>query len=299
MAAMAGLSRRLFRPVSCLPSLQGWQGPISARFMSKKPPQEQDSEDENKAAGSGDEKKRGWLTNLLSVRTLEPSRESHSMQLSSKETVYEIQFHAVKPDCMEDYLNQFKIFKQLMDEKKAGSELIGSWTVEIGDQDEAIHIWSYKGGYPVLNEANRIYRTDQDFIEFRKNRNKMLRYRKNQILLAFSFWPELKPRPPSNIYELRSYTLKPGTMIEWGNNWARGIKSRGTNNEPVAGYFSQMGDLYMVHHIWAYTDLESRKQTREAAWQRPGWDECVAYTVPLIRHMQSRILIPTPFSPLM
>lgn len=48
----------------------------------------------------------------------------------------------------------------------------------------------------------------QDFIDFRKNRNKMIRYRKNQILLAFSFWPELKPRDPSNIYELRSYTLK-------------------------------------------------------------------------------------------
>ena len=48
----------------------------------------------------------------------------------------------------------------------------------------------------------------QDFIEFRKNRNKMLRSRKNQILLAFSFWPEMAPRPPSNIYELRSYTLK-------------------------------------------------------------------------------------------
>ena len=28
-------------------------------------------------------------------------------------------------------------FTRLIHEKKAGSELIGSWTVEIGDQDEA------------------------------------------------------------------------------------------------------------------------------------------------------------------
>ncbi|PVD33037.1 hypothetical protein C0Q70_08485 [Pomacea canaliculata] len=143
-------------------------------------------------------------------------------------------------------------FSELIEMKQTGAELVGSWTVEIGDQDEAIHVWSYKGGYPVLNRANQIYRTDKDFIDFRKNRNKMIRYRKNQILLAFSFWPELKPRDPSNIYELRSYTLKPGTMIEWGNNWARGIKSRTTNNEPVAGFFSQMGDLYTVHHFWGY-----------------------------------------------
>ncbi|KAL8576122.1 hypothetical protein ACOMHN_001472 [Nucella lapillus] len=345
MAALAGVGRRLCHFSRLLSSSGGWQGAVSIRCMST----ETKSETQSQTQSEPEEKKKSWLTNLLRVRTLEPSRESHSMQLSSKETVYEIQFHAVKPECMEEYLNQFKVFKQLMDEKKAGSELIGSWTVEIGNQDEAIHIWSYRGGYPVLNEANRIYRTDKDFIEFRKNRNKMLRSRRNQILLAFSFWPEMVPRPPSNIYELRSYTLKPGTMIEWGNNWARGIKSRGTNNEPVAGFFSQMGDLYMVHHIWdfhkqanqnskantgiqiskargikfraannepvggyfshlgeqytvhhlwAYSDLETRKVTREAAWRRPGWDECVAYTVPLIRHMQSRILIPTPFSPL-
>ncbi|XP_076452278.1 protein NipSnap-like [Babylonia areolata] len=286
MATMAGISRRLLQAAKFLPTCQGWQGAVSIRCMSLQ------TESDN------DREKRGWLKNLMKVRTLEPSKESHSAQLSSKETVYEIQFHAIKPESMESYLNQFKEFQQLLQEKNGGSELVGSWTVEVGDQDEAVHLWAYKGGYPMLNETNRIYRTDKDFIEFRKNRNKMLRSRRNQILLAFTFWPEMTPRPPSNIYELRSYTLKPGTMIEWANNWARGIKSRGTNNEPVAGYFTQMGELQMVHHIWAYSDLESRKVTREAAWQRPGWDECVAYTVPLIRHMQSRILIPTPFSPL-
>ncbi|XP_046550104.1 protein NipSnap-like isoform X1 [Haliotis rubra] len=243
-----------------------------------------------------DDERRGWLKNLLRVRTLPTSSESHSSQLSSKETVYEIQFHAVKPESMEDYLNQFQEFQELLKKKDAGQSLVGSFTVEIGDQDEAIHIWAFKGGYPVLNRANQIYRTDQDFIKFRKNRNKMLRSRRNQILLAFSFWPELKPREGKSIYELRSYVLKPGTMIEWGNNWARGIQARQTNNEPVAGFFSQMGELYNAHHIWGYKDLQTRKETREAAWSRPGWDECVSYTVPLIRHMQSRILIPTPFS---
>ncbi|CAG2230307.1 Protein NipSnap homolog 1,Protein NipSnap homolog 2,Protein NipSnap [Mytilus edulis] len=142
-------------------------------------------------------------------------------------------------------------FQGLMHEKKTGANLVASFTVEIGDQDEAVHIWEYKGGYPVLNNATEIYRTDQA-----------------------------------------------GTMIEWANCWARGIENRMTNNEPVGGFFSHLGEQYVVHHLWGYTDLQTRKETREAAWSRPGWDECVAYTVPLIRHMQSRILIPTPFSPL-
>lgn len=120
-------------------------------------------------------------------------------------------------------------------------------------------------------------------------------------------------------------------MIEWGNNWAKAINYRRNNDEPFAGYFSQIGRLYNVHHIWCkcettyclyyvcfmyihyarsssyishicfyfsgYKDLQSRKETRESAWRSPGWDECVAYTVPLIREMHSRILNPTSFSP--
>lgn len=48
----------------------------------------------------------------------------------------------------------------------------------------------------------------------------------------------------------RSYRLTPGTMIEWGNNWARAINYRKHNNEAFAGFFSQIGRLYNVHHIW-------------------------------------------------
>lgn len=78
----------------------------------------------------------------------------------------------------------------------------------------------------------------------------MVRSRHLQYLLAFSYWPQIKKRDPSNIYEIRSYALKPGTMIEWGNNWARAINYRKNNDEPFAGFFSQIGRLYNVHHIW-------------------------------------------------
>lgn len=126
----------------------------------------------------------------------------------------------------------------------------------------------------------------------------MLLSRRNQLLLEFSFWNEPVPRPGPNIYELRSYQLRPGTMIEWGNYWARAIEIRQQNQEAVGGFFSQIGSLYQVHHLWAYKDLQSRETTRNAAWQRDGWDEVVYYTVPLIQHMESRIMIPMKTSPL-
>ena len=45
---------------------------------------------------SDENEKRGWLKDFLRVRTLEPSRESHSMQLSTKQTVYELQCKLVE-----------------------------------------------------------------------------------------------------------------------------------------------------------------------------------------------------------
>ncbi|XP_034746048.1 protein NipSnap homolog 2-like isoform X2 [Etheostoma cragini] len=142
-------------------------------------------------------------------------------------------------------------------------------------------------------------RIRQEFTDFRKERGKMLLSRRNQLLLEFSFWNEPVPRPGPNIYELRSYQLRPGTMIEWGNYWARAIEFRQENQEAVGGFFSQIGSLYTVHHLWAYKDLQSRENTRNSAWQREGWDEVVYYTVPLIQHMESRIMIPMKNSPLM
>lgn len=243
-------------------------------------------------------KKEGWLSNFFVRNMIEPSHESHSSVLSDKDTVFVLEFHKVKPEFMEDYLGETQKFVNMMERMKTGAELVGSWTVDIGDQDEAVHMWKYTGGYKHLNTAQATYRTDPEFVEFRKNRARMLRSRHNQILLQFTFWGGIKCRPGKNLFELRSYTLKPGTMIEWGNYWAKGIQHRQDHGEAVGGFFSHIGDLYVAHHLWCYESLWTRQQVRDHAWGQPGWDVCVQNTVPLIRTMTSRILIPTPFSPM-
>ena len=57
-------------------------------------------------------------------------------------------------------------------------------------------------------------------------------------------------REGSHVYELRSYHLKPGTMVEWGNYWAKAIKLRDyQHTEAYMGLFSQIGELYNVKVI--------------------------------------------------
>uniref|UniRef100_A0A2M3Z573 NIPSNAP domain-containing protein n=1 Tax=Anopheles braziliensis TaxID=58242 RepID=A0A2M3Z573_9DIPT len=238
-----------------------------------------------------------WLSKLL-VRKIEPTKESHSRMLSDKYDIYELHTHNIRPDSVGQYLQNYKNTVQIIQSKQNLSmELIGSWNVEVGDLDQCLHLWRYTGGFEMVDQAKRELTNDKSYVQLMQERGTFLRSRHLQYLLAFSYWPQLKLREGKNIYEIRSYRLKPGTMIEWGNNWARAINYRQNNNEAFAGYFSQIGRLYNVHHIWCYKDLQGRKETRESAWRSPGWDECVAYTVPLIREMHCRILAPTEFSP--
>ncbi|XP_018596005.1 protein NipSnap homolog 1 isoform X3 [Scleropages formosus] len=226
---------------------------------------------------------RGWFRSLF-VHKVEPRTDTHSNLLSKKETssLYKIQYHNVKPEYLEAYNSlSAEVQNRLHHDKDYPCEVVGSWNTWYGEQDQAVHLWRYKGGYPALTECLNKLRQNKEYLDFRKERSKMLISRRNQLLLEFSFWNEPAPRPGPNIYELRTYRLRPGTMIEWGNHWARAIKHRQENQEAVGGFFTQIGELYVVHHLWAYKDLQSREETRNFAWQKPGWDTAVYYTAEL------------------
>jgi hypothetical protein len=42
----------------------------------------------------------------------------------------------------------------------------------------------------------------------------------------FAFWPSSPPRHNGGVYELRSYQLIPGRLLEWENAWKRGLEAR-------------------------------------------------------------------------
>lgn len=242
-------------------------------------------------AGTGET----WLQGLIHRKELEP--QSHILSMSP--SIYEFQVHEVRPQCMLDYLNEFEHFLNLLSRSGSQAQVVGSWTCDIGDEDVAYHLWKHPSGYLCLDEHAELCRRNKDIVEYAQRRNAMLRCRKNQICLPFSFWPEPSPnRGSKNLYELRSYTLRPGTMVEWGNHWARGLPLRSKNMTAVAGLFSHIGEMQVVHHLWAYPNLEARRKSRDLSWQEQGWNACVMKTVPLIRSMRSSILRPNSFSPM-
>jgi hypothetical protein len=42
---------------------------------------------------------------------------------------------------------------QLIDAHQLNYELVASWTVELGDLDQALHLWRYTGGFSAIDSA--------------------------------------------------------------------------------------------------------------------------------------------------
>lgn len=47
------------------------------------------------------------------------------------------------------------------------AELVGSWSVIVGDQDQAFHVWRYIGGYAEIDRARVTFAKNNASINFR------------------------------------------------------------------------------------------------------------------------------------
>jgi hypothetical protein len=84
------------------------------------------------------------------------------------------------------------------------------------------------------------------------------------------------------IYELRTYTVKPGTlgdMVKAASTVSRDI--RGNNFGKLEGYWStEIGALNQVLHMWSYSDLNERARLRAELAKNARW---TGEYIPLIR----------------
>ncbi|OBT77714.1 hypothetical protein VF21_03823 [Pseudogymnoascus sp. 05NY08] len=223
--------------------------------------------------------------------------QSFSQVLARGKYVHSIVFHEVKPDKVDEYVelvgNWYPKMASMPENKV---HLVGSWRTEVGDSDTFVHIWEYQK-YDGYHSSLHSIANHPDFPAFDKKLKTLITSKRVSLMQEFSFWPTSPPRQLGGLFELRSYTLHPGNLLDWETHWRKGLKARREVMEGVGAWFVQIGDLNTVHHLWQFADLEERKLRREKSWGVEGWGNTVHKTVPLIQTMQSRILIPMPWSP--
>jgi hypothetical protein len=102
------------------------------------------------------------------------------------------------------------------------------------------------------------------------------------------------------IVEQRTYTLHPGKSAEYLRHYeSEGMAIQTRILGRMVGYFTtEIGPLNQIIHMWGYDSFEERSKRRAQMQADAGWKAYVPKVQPLIQTQETKILIPTSFSPI-
>ena len=95
------------------------------------------------------------------------------------------------------------------------------------------------------------------------------------------------------LYELRTYTVKPGTLgdiVKAASTVSRDV--RGDNYGKLEGYwFTEIGPLNQVMHMWSYESYDERTRLRGELAKNPRWNgEYIPLIRPIVVRQDIRLL---------
>ncbi len=98
------------------------------------------------------------------------------------------------------------------------------------------------------------------------------------------------------IYEFRTYTLHVRTLPEFLNRFGEALPKRLEYSPLAAFWYTEIGPLNQVIHVWSYKDTNERARIRAEVVKAGIWPP---KTMEFIADMKSEILEPLPFSPML
>jgi NIPSNAP protein len=217
-----------------------------------------------------------------------PAVRSDTSERSSQ-VIYEIRTYALAPGSVAEVE---KRFGEAYDYRKKYSPLAAFWHTEIGPLNEIVHVWPYQD----LAERTRIRAEAAKDANWPPKTSEFIRAMRSEIVVPFSFLPDVRPGKVGPIFELRYYTLKSGTLADTAKGWETKIQERTKLSPVVLAGGVEFGTANGFVHIWAYSSLDQRAKIRSEAvangvWPPPGGrDRLIS--------QENKILLPAAFSPL-
>ncbi len=101
-------------------------------------------------------------------------------------------------------------------------------------------------------------------------------------------------------FEMRTYTLRPGVLQHYLDVFeSTGLPILSRYAKLVGFWYTEIGELNQVTHIWAYESLDDRTRKRAALYADPTWQaEFLPRVMPLLEKQENKILRAAPFSPI-
>ena len=172
------------------------------------------------------------------------------------------------------------------------SKLGAFWKTEFGPLNQAIHVWPYES----LQQRQEIRAAAVKDEHWPPKSDAVLLDQQAEILNPAPFmrdWGE--DQELGNVYEMRIYTYKPGSINEVIKRWSEAIEAREKYSPLAACWYTELGGLNKWIHVWPYASLAERERVREEAAKDPKWP---APTRELLMRQEVKILSPASFSPM-
>ena len=210
--------------------------------------------------------------------------------------IYEVRTYDVKPHSIPEVE---KRFGEAYEKRKKYSELAAFWHTEIGPLNQIIHVWPYKD----LEERARIRAAAVKDGAWPPKTSEFMVNQRSDIMVPFSFSPELKPGKMGPYFEMRTYTYASGELPKFVQLWEKALPSRLKVGPLCAVWYSELGGLNKFVHIWPYPTLDARNETRKKAQDTEMWPPSVVakkegLPVYQLLAQENKILMPAAFSPL-
>jgi hypothetical protein len=203
--------------------------------------------------------------------------------------IYEIRTYRIAPGSLAEVE---KRFGEAYESRKKYSELTAFLHTEIGPLNEIVHIWGYKD----LADRARVRADSSKDANWPPKIQEFIREMRSEIISPFPFIPDPRPGKMGPVYELRYYTVKPGTLPAMAQGWESKIADRMKLSPVVFAGGVEFGKANGFVHIWAYPSMDQRMQIRDEArkkgvWPPPGGGD-------RLLSQENKILLPAAFSPL-
>ena len=204
--------------------------------------------------------------------------------------IYEIRTYTLRPGGVSEFEERFAERKPYREKHSA---LGAFWHTEFGPLNQVIHVWPYED----LEERTRLRAEATKLEGWPPNTREFVVDQKSQVYIPAPFSPKLEPRQLGGLYEIRIYTMRPGAIPEQIERWSGQIGERTKLSPLVFAGHSELGDLNLWIHIWAYKDAAERFEVREKARREGIWPPRGGTPGRMLKQ-ENMLVVPASYSPL-
>ncbi|XP_071816466.1 protein NipSnap homolog 3A-like isoform X2 [Apostichopus japonicus] len=197
------------------------------------------------------------MSDITVIKTLPPG--------TSK--LYELRIYSIKPSCMGNYL---QITKGKYHLRKAHSKLVGSWITEIGDVNEALHLWEYdnlshRASVRAALGADRTWK-----VEYANEAHEYFDRQHSQLLSVPWGTVATEPFVEGGIYQLCALQVRSDAANMDIDKFSQitsiqeRLLSEKKTGKLMGVFTTQIGDCDTVYQLWNYKTMDDVLECKEA-----------------------------------